>query len=671
MRIPALARNAAIINRLPMSKRSSVVKLCQAQHIPDEIHHDTSLHNVIEASDETLYQMQIGDQQMNAPFISIIQHLERLESPVISSLTLDLCRFAPVTKEEYKEARHKGWVKEISVAVDEPKETFIKWEALFDPDCFDVPIIPGVAANAYSGSVFRSGLKSWLRSVTAKVHFPRMTNNNISWDARREIDEWENPEWHLENVPIVGQNHLQRIYMEHGKKIGGVAEMRQRWYPANVKPRTYFAQGGATYFPSCNLQEALSELCDQFEPTHRRLKLQPSRITVDFGEYVRVYDLEAFSSRATEIRSFMDHLAEFCRGEPFTYMDAREGLITTDFGELLQEYNEECNKEPEISYERFYKSQKGFRHAHHYAGMLGVYGNIASCTLMHGMLMMGVTGNDMKFFVAGDDGGVAVNPETDEMVDQAINAIGRDQPDRRFRSDEPGCICLKRSLSVPEGSIHPQHGVRVIPPSLYTIVHHGFLGRDRRYRAFDEEMSIQQHKEVIARDCYRFLRSCVRLGTSRFSDEDVAAIWSYLDVVRVEFDFPIDGSLDPFWPMMRRPVLHDESAIQYRSWLEKDPIRETYLQHFSVMEFEAPKCELMPYDGREVTAGCVFMANSSARLKYYETLGFLEKEKVMSGDSFEDFDSFWQYFLRSEHYAPQVYKYHALKDIPMHLMYDE
>jgi hypothetical protein len=177
-------------------------------------------------------------------------------------------------------------------------------------------------------------------------------------------------------------------------------------------------------------QEIFNTLIDSFEVSHRRRRFDLNRLDLDEEDDVWIYDYSSFTSNCTEQKYFLDALAKFCEGTSIRVFDVFHGIQIIDLGVYLKEYNDECNRLAE-----FYLGPKieslGIPKAtynHKRAGALGVLGNIASCTILHALLNMMITGSARKSSVVGDDGillkkfkSAHENGEIDEWLNDPIS----------------------------------------------------------------------------------------------------------------------------------------------------------------------------------------------------------------------------------------------------------
>lgn len=594
------------------------------------------------------------------PFLDYVQDLHGVDSPLLCAFILDMCRLLPCPVEEQISAKLDGWGKEISIMEGDANVNKIIWDVLFDPSRSDESMLPELPPNPYAARYCHLRFSEWRDKMSRTLHYPRMTFKNLPRATREDI---ENHGWDLSGLPIVGQINLERMYQETGYHAKGGLELRQRWYVSNVKPRTYFAQGGITYESSKHLQGPFTELADMFPFTEKKTCLRPSRIFISQPSgFLRIYDLEAFTSRMTEQRGFLDSLSKFCSGYPFSYMDSARGVITRDFGEVLWDYNQSCNHFPEVTFERAEPIMHGIPSYHRIAGPLGVFGNLVTCKVAHGALVLQIVDHEDQLNCAGDDGALDSNVERDKHLNFCIDALGRDQEEKRFRSDELGCICLKRPLTQSFSTI--RHHLRIIPPSLYNILHHGKGYTDPRYRHFGEEyMTLDDHRKVIATEVFRFTRS-VYLANEILTVEELEVAFKVIEWIQQEFRFPIEGCLAGFGSKYTFPMILDGDPQGFWSF---DPILRTAYNHYR------PNSDL-PKRGKSFVrlseysfSGAQFQSNSSPHLKFLEQLGFVEKEKALSESRVElSVEEYVSHYIID--YVPAVYCYTVVRDIPPHLL---
>jgi hypothetical protein len=173
----------------------------------------------------------------------------------------------------------------------------------------------------------------------------------------------------------------------------------------DLKPRAYYARGPDQHFASRYIQAIFNKLIDLFPCTHRRHRFITDNIRVSEDESFFIYDYSAFTSTFHEVNNFIAALARFFEGTPITVVDTFQGAIRIDLGHYLTQYLEVCNRWAEFDIsmanpDRIYSDDEVI---YHNTGMLGVPGNITSCTLGHGLHLSVIVGSLVLSRCIGDD----------------------------------------------------------------------------------------------------------------------------------------------------------------------------------------------------------------------------------------------------------------------------
>jgi hypothetical protein len=196
---------------------------------------------------------------------------------------------------------------------------------------------------------------------------------------------------------------LERLYHETGRVVEGPVEVRSAWKYNDLKPRVYYARGGITYHNSKYVQSIFNVVIDALPETHRHDRfLEPEDSTLTEDDLIILYDYASFTSKLDEIKNFVSALATFLDDCELTIVDSHLGLVQTTAGAILREYNEICNQYAEFDIGRLLDEYSEFV-VRHTCGMLGVPGNIFSCTSLHGIVLRFIAGR-MRSRTVGDDG---------------------------------------------------------------------------------------------------------------------------------------------------------------------------------------------------------------------------------------------------------------------------
>jgi hypothetical protein len=217
------------------------------------------------------------------------------------------------------------------------------------------------------------------------------------------------------------------LYHKYGLMLDGPTELRSAWKYSQIKPRIYYARGPDVYFASRYIQTVFNTLLDALPTVHRRQRFIISSMVLEPGSRFFIYDYESFTSLLEEVKNFNLALIRFLRGTMVTIIDTHIGPVEHDLGEIMEKYHEVCSNYPsfdagQISW-RPSREMKEPVMIHHTCGMLGVPGNISSCTLAHGIHLIAVL-QDLGCKVAGDDAAGATLEGPPEILEMLQN-IGR------------------------------------------------------------------------------------------------------------------------------------------------------------------------------------------------------------------------------------------------------
>lgn len=651
--LPELSWAVKLLPKVPLKHRSVIIKCCQAQYCPE----------TTDPPEHTL----VGLLKDLPPFIYgtfmvdvfyVLDHIRyAVQSQVLAPIILDLCRGSPLPIEEIEEARLKSWSKEIEVCETLPPVGCINWDVIFDDQHFNDEIIPGVPANRTIALYINSCLKQWRKEMCSRLHYPRMTFKNMS---RATVRDWELRSgmiWDSTSNPIFGQVTWQRFYMETGHKLAGECEIRQKWYPSQAKPRTYFASGGLAYTYSADSQDMWTELVNSYTPCHHISRLIPERVRLKTGQHARIYDLETFTSRMHEQRRFLNGLSAFCNGWEFVSFDVREGVIQRDLGEYLWDYTANCTSGCHLSYERVPGIDEGFHSEQSHSGMLGVFGNLMSCTFAHAAVMSFCVEDESQLNVAGNDGEIAEDIGNAVEINICICALGRYERSKTFTSLEPGCICLKRPLAQSGTILHTK--LAIIPPSIITLAHSMFGYTDARYSYLEDD---KPSLNVVAKELMRFLRSIFRAFHTLNPDDVTVALYLARGITKL-CQADLGGSVpqcgDPyFWPAIPR----DYDSFTVDPLIATLQCRYTGTARVSRREV-IDKLDFEDYN----VVGAEFRGNLTRHLGLLVKLGFLEYEVEM--ETLSHLDGYYR--LVKEYTSPPsdiVYHFIVTREIPSYFI---
>jgi len=141
---------------------------------------------------------------------------------------------------------------------------------------------------------------------------------------------------------------------------------------------------------------------------NRRSRYLIDVIRSSYEDTLFIYDYSSFTSTLHEIRNFTAALARYFDDVYVKVVDTYHGVVEVSVGQLLSTFNQTCNVDPKFDTWKFegpeYDRVEGvFPESFHNAGMLGVPGNISSCTLLHGLHLAVLVLSMESCRVVGDD----------------------------------------------------------------------------------------------------------------------------------------------------------------------------------------------------------------------------------------------------------------------------
>lgn len=601
-----------------------------------------------------------GEDAILCHIVSIFKDM--ITTALFSGLILDICRSAPLKTDQIKSEQIKAWGKEYSVCTRERLPHRINFDVLFREECRNESITPYVAPNPRMADYVRSRLELWREETCQKLHYPRLSTKQSSYDTMRHYEELTGEKWVTESREggvEFNQLVLERFYCETGYEIPGVSEMRQKWYKSGTTPRTYFAQGGTTFSKSKYMQGMFLDLVDHLDCTNHVSRLNPSRILLDDPEdYLRIYDLSSFTSNCHEQASFCSHLASFCSGYSLRLFDSCKGIILEDLGHLISEFNQVCNEFPLFSLERLDKSEHLGPISHTNASFLGVYGNLATCTFLHGAVVLQAFDSPDSLNVAGDDGHFRQKPGFEDVVTDLIRSIGVVETTKEFDSREDGAVCLKRGLYQHSGRIYQK--LMVIWPSFHSLG--TLLGfRSPQFSPFDPGMSKNDFRNLVGNEILRFLS---HLYYAKIQ-ENIDFVLQFLLFYYQQTNLPEYGSLPQCNGKFLCPVLPTSKDDLYREHPLDKLLRTTYNGSAMVTcSWDEARFD-DETEGIGYSVGYSWRGRMTGYLSHMQKLGFVQSEKLKEfvwGD--------WGFERLKEDFDPYripVYDFLVLEDIPIHL----
>lgn len=509
----------------------------------------------------------------------------------------------------------------------------------------DMPLLEFLSPNRTMAKRIQQCIDSWIEDLTDTVLFPKLGSKTVSKVTRDELRATF-PEYVQADDIGITPIDLERVYHQYGIKVGGPCEMRQKWYCSNLKPRTYYAMGGDAFHSSKYLALPLVDLCDTLPSTNKYSRVDPGRILIrDDTDDVAYYDLTSFTSNLHVHLEFMLRLAKYCDGTNVMILDARLGMVDKDLGALIREYAETNLRNPTYTLPSKY-ADPSVVHYHGVAGFLGVYGNIASATFIHGAVMTMMHNYLDENNVAGDDG-LDVTSDVDRTL-KVVGSMGVVMDEKTFRDSEGCCIHLKRPITRVGNRL--LHGLLSTWPSLEPAMEQP----DPRYPYYNE-LTRRERKDAIAGSVTAFLQKLVPLD---LTTDDVELVDTFLSYVYDTYGLPRSGCVPQ--------ATNDRSAFvpaYEKRFIGIDPTYNTIVRNY---------CGIvrLPRRGHErwnpgMLEQETFECNSTKLLNYLESLGYIEQEKVSQYTFGEEgLRELLREYISPE---PPIYRYTVIRRLPLWL----
>lgn len=571
-------------------KRKAVVAICRCQH---DFQEDRTNPNYLKLL-ETLS----ADE--------ITKFTQLCGSPLHAGLLYSFVRYAPYTSTIISEIRVKSIQKEMKVMTSVKRNSALNFSSIFSGTTD--PIHNSLPYNVRSTNIVRRLLNLWKISMSKKLHFPRYSNKTCSSDTYRDAIDRGLIDEYRDQLTLFD---IERIYHDTGIKLGGICEMRQRWLPSQLSPRTYYTMGGTAYHKSKYLQNMFSELCDTFGPTHKSLSLHPDRLHLTEEQYGYIYDLASFSSNLHEHANYLRQLSTFCKGTNVRLVDSWKGYVVQDLGDMIEEYVT-LHEEILVSLEKVRYKTGYLVVKQEIAGLLGVYGNISSAKFLHGVVMSQLIDDMESLNVAGDDGIIAL---TDNYY--AYNSIclmGDMAEDKAYETKYSGCICLKRKID--------QVGSRLYKGNIIIWPSYEYPNQESRVDdRYDQisRMTIEDRQKSTSATVIGFLK---QLKYIEVNNDDKLLIDRYIHNLYRLSGLPVGGNI----PQLNKLNMLVSTVIG--DYIGQDPIAYTISHNYHGHVF-IPNREQLRFQNSMMTA-TTFTCNSTKLLSYLTRMGYLTctKRKV-------------------------------------------
>jgi len=512
----------------------------------------------------------------------------------------------PIEKREETEIRLSMIQKELTSLESTAREATVQWQSIlagYDGYRIHDGYHPNVTHSVHSK------VHIWASRVSSKILFPHFGHKILGSNAQRSIT----PIWQDKDLGISSWQ-AEYHYMMTGEEGESPCEMKQAWIPSQMVPRTYYAQGLSAYHSSKYLRDPFNELADMFRNVNRFSRVLPQMIVADSTDTLYIYDLTSFSSLFHEHRSFLLSLAEEVKGYDVRFYDSHTGIGHTSLSFLIEEYVRINVDRPEYTSMLLPIDDMLVLHQN-VAGFLGVYGNLITCTIPHGILLASVNDSWLNNWCAGDDAGEAIPEDLFSRLDVTAKKAGTYAPEKIFVGNEPGAVALKRPVSF-------YYGLVIFKSTpMFPLL--GYLLQPSRFGS-RETKSLKFLQETMCSSMIGFLRYSLPLV---FDESFVDEILAYTKFIFNSLHLPLNGHLPHV--LGHRPWNFSIPIID-RDMFSENPLRRLAEKYYSTHYC----CTLREESVTNLSELFIYgssVGNMTPWLKWAVSMGFVyaEKRKVI------------------------------------------
>jgi hypothetical protein len=598
-------------------------------------------------------------------FTIIIRPL--LSSSVISSVLARIPSTAYIENAIWASAS-----KELSVMESMPRKPEIDWNHFFNPYKRLWKVTEECDPNPTMHQTIIRGLYRLRDNIEHSLIWPYSTTRGISLNSARQYEalfQYHQKPWMRDAKDFerpVSSRDVVSAFLHYGQWVSGDCEMKQRWYPAHLVPRTYFAQGGDAIRVSAYLRDFFNDVCDTFIPTNRYARVDASRLVTYRDGYFFIYDLTSFTSMFHEQKAFLKELGDFFHGVIVFQITTGLELSPADLGSLIHEYTSVINDNPRYQLNDRLFSLTGSSPVliHNVAGFLGVPGNLATCTFPHGILLAQHTESTQNQSCAGDDGNIGCHDERQEArISKSIRRLGLFQTDKssKTKNSEAASYLKRRFLQTGRtGSL-----IERVEYLILSVVH-SMNTQDPRYPSLSKDKS-KLRASVAASTC-SMVRRLYQYTHGTYLDGEKEYILEFLQYVYKHVDLPQGGQLRGMFldEADRNRIVHGAVVFPLKvDYLEDDPDL-LFSEQFTPWVVEVPRTTsttIFTYLGDWLT-GDTRSCSSHPSLEQLVKYGWLDKRQVEKVTLVgPDARSYFRRLLRDE-VTSLEYEFTALQDIP-------
>jgi hypothetical protein len=449
----------AFCSKLTFNERKALITLARSQSMPVESDSPILFSKVRPILDKLVVDPPYVDVDIDTlnPIGSIVYRL--LSSPLTTGILIVYALGVQLSDSEVQYGKEVSFTKELCATQTVRRSGEWNWSAFYAPHRFRESIVhPLFPQLSPLQQLFSKGASRLRSSMKGRIILPHYSRRGVSSESSRYLLNkktysrkicGERSTFHRKlDRRNVSSLDIVHHYVRTNEWIPGKTELKQRWYPSGLLPRTYFSWSGTDIATAGYLRDFFNDLGDSFPPTHRRNRVKPDWLsTTQFDGGFLFYDLISFTSWFHEQEPFLRATGDYFSGIPVFLVGYDLTLSEHDLGSLIHGYVEWTT-----SYSPFvvkdgtlgqhWDPDDEFKHQ--CAGFLGIPGNLVTCTIPHGLAQAAHYADEHELQVPGDDVGAFYKSEQqwkDVMV--CASTLGSLQYDKVFRLPQLS-IYLKR-----------------------------------------------------------------------------------------------------------------------------------------------------------------------------------------------------------------------------------
>lgn len=595
--VPHAATIQAYLKHSTLKERKALILIARSRRNP---YHDRLSETVLWRLTQSLWKSLKSMPLFWKPMLVALDWF--VVSAMRSGLLLSLLISFPPMPEEVEQIKDAMIAKEMSAMERSRRKSTIHWSLIMEGSR-----TYQVARNQHPNvsSQTRQNIMIWSRRQSERVLYPHSGRKLLSISSMQHL--WGSTN---SNLASFSSMDAERIYGLTGERPESSCEMKMRWYATQPVPRVYFAQGLTAYHSSKYLRNAFNDLADLFRNVNRFERTMPQLVLSEsVDDELFVYDLTSFTSLFHEHREFLLSLAEMVDHVEVRYADSWFGLCHTTLGYLIRDYV--TNNVTDPSYcSMLLPFDQSLELSHGTAGFLGVYGNLITCTIPHGIILGTFNDNLRSCWCAGDDAGICAECHRKRELFQLLRRLGTIAEEKTFIGSEPGSVALKRPVRFENNLVVFQSSV------IWPVF--GLLYGSEIYSKEDRDNAVDKFASALT----SFLQSARKVDLSS-DDQDLAVrICSFLYRA---LGLPTTGWYPPctgYFPHRTTIPVMDPDAFR------SDPLSRL-VSLFCRNEYTCVAKERKSIDKDDLVLQGSSEGNMTEWTRWLCSLGYINAEKVM------------------------------------------